>query len=414
MNKTHSDLLKIIGAALNGTTLQLSAPLNWEELFDFLCRGKLHGVTFQCISTLPEELLPPPEMMALWKRITFNNGLRQIFSRNQISAFLNKAQEQGLHPVLFKGITLAALYPDSNMRFSCDADILISPEERQRAENVFQEMGYTYDEASSKEHVPVFRIQKNGQTMKFELHDCLWEDYEGKQTELLDSLELSKESSLIHDTFVGISACTLGYTEHLIYQLFHIAKHFAFEGLPLRYLIDITVYLNAHNDKIDYSRFWKALSLLKYDIFACSLLRICEEYFGLIPRIIPKEYRNIKVDDTFLMDLIYAGNVDDNDIENWASTEMIASYFLRQNEASTSKTQRWLDTFFPKADDLKDHFSYAKKYHILLPIAWIHRFFSAIHYHFICLRKGYSSTDTLNKANYRISLLSQLNMLETK
>jgi len=40
MNKTHSDLLKIIGAALNGTTLQLSAPLNWEELFDFLSRLK--------------------------------------------------------------------------------------------------------------------------------------------------------------------------------------------------------------------------------------------------------------------------------------------------------------------------------------------------------------------------------------
>jgi len=414
MNKTHHDLLTIIGASLNGTTPQLSLPMDWAELYDLFCRGNLAGVTFKCVSSLPEALLPPPEIQARWKTIAFKNGLRQIFSRNQISIFLEKAHTQGLQPVLFKGVTLAALYPDCNMRFSCDADVLISPKERLLAEQIFRDMGYTYDENSSKEHVPVFRITQNGQSMKFELHDCLWEDYEGKQTELLDSLELTQKESFIKDTFVGISSHTLGYTEHLIYQLFHTAKHFAFEGLPLRYLTDITMYINAHNDKIDYSRFWSALKLLKYDTFACALLRICETYFGLIPRIIPAAYKNVTVDDTFLMDLIYAGKVDDTDIENWASTEMITSYFLRQNEAATSKFRRWLDTFFPKADDLKDHFSYAKKHHILLPIAWIHRFINAVHYHIICKRKGFSSTDTLNKANYRISLLSQLNMLETK
>lgn len=414
MNKLHNDLLTIIGASLKGETPHLTAPIDWENIYSLLCSGKLHGVAFQCISTLPEELLPSPELLGRWKYITFNNGLRQMFLKHQLTMISDNANFQNLSLTLFKGITLAALYPQPNMRFSCDADILVPPAQRDQAEKLFLDMGYTKDESASKEHVPVYRLYKNGQMMKIELHDCLWEDYEGKQTELLDSLELTNPSTFIRDTFLGVPATTLGYTEHLIYQIFHIAKHFAFEGLPLRYLTDITVYINAHDAKIDYKRFWEALKLLKYDVFTCSILRVCEEYFGLIPRIIPSEYNEVRIDETFLLDLIYAGKVDDKEIENWASTEMISAYFLRKNEAGTTKLQRFKSTFFPAADELKEHFSYAQKHRFLLPVAWIHRFFRAFRYHIICKTKGYSSTETLNKANYRISLLSQLNMLETK
>ena len=414
MDYLHNNLLSLIGASLTNTPAKLTAPIDWDKLYDLLIIGKLNGVTYKCASTLSNELMPPKSILENWKYISFKHGIRQLFFRHQLSLLLQSAKEQDIQLVLFKGITLATLYPDPNMRFSCDADIYVAPSQRKKAEALLVAQGYIIDMGASKEHVPVYRIAKNGQSMKIELHDSLWEDYEGKQISLLDSLGITDNSTFIEDSFLGISGYTLGYTEHLIYQIFHIAKHFAFEGLPLRYLTDITVYLNAHHNNIDYNRFWESVRLLKYDIFTSSILRICEEYFGLIPRIIPPQYRDVQISQTFLLDLIHAGKVSDHEIEHWASTEMIASYFVRKNEAQTSKLRRWQSTFFPNANELKIHFSYAQKHQILLPIAWIHRFFRACKYHILCKKKGYSSTEALNKANYRIDLLNQLNMLETK
>ena len=339
--------------------------------------------------------------------------MKQLASTQELRRILKLANEQNLTPVLFKGIVLAALYPEPSMRFSSDADIFIPSDQRPAMEQLLVSQGYTLIPGASKEHVPVYHINAGNRYLRIELHDCLWEDYTGTQADILESLQLTSPDTLLTLFPLGIPVLTLGHTEHLIYQLFHIAKHFAFEGLRLRFLTDLTLFINTYKREIDFTRFWSAMELLGYSSFCDSLFRICIHYLSMSDDVLPSSKGNPPLNEAFLEDIVLAGKVGDSQVNNWASTDMLASYFMRNNTASSGLKHK-LEILFPMPSALKDKFSYAKKCPLLLPIAWIHRFFNAFRYSILCKKQNQSASDVLSNAEYRLELMKSVGLIETK
>ncbi len=414
MDKYISDILKLAGASITNDVPDITGEIDWDQTYHLLSKGKLTGITYNTVAKLPEDVKPESGFLARWKGQVFSRGMHQLMANGELSRVLSAATEKGLHPIPFKGILLSCLYPEPNMRFSCDADIYIDTSEKAEMETLLVSLGFTPNLEHSIEHVAVYQNFKSGHKLAIELHDCLWEDYVGPQTKVLESLKLTSPDTLIHTTACGISVCTLGHTQHLIYQIFHAAKHFAFDALPMRYLLDLTVFINAHYNHIDFPAFWDAMKKLSYDKFSHSLFQICVSYMGMNEGSLNPAYVSLPLNESLLVDLVDAGRELDPKIGHWASKEAILPYFLRQNKIGTTEFERKKSRYFPSAEELKDKFGYAKKCKLLLPVAWCHRFISAFIYVVRNKIQKRSTTTIFSNADYRLALLQDLGMLEEK
>lgn len=414
MKQLYEQILTLVKTSIHCEDYIPEKAIPWQETYDILNTGKLTGIVYHNISQLPDSCRPKVHILNPWKESVFQKGFRQLLSFQELNRVLQASQKRGLHPVIFKGITLAALYPEPNMRFSSDSDILIPPAERSHMETLLLDMGYSFVKSASKQHVPVYKISQADRFLKIELHDCLWEDYTGLQADLLEQLQLSAPETLLHTTACNIPVTTLGYEQHLIYQVFHIAKHFAFEGLPLRYLVDLTLYINAYHNQINPSHFWEVMKKLKYDVFCDALFKICIHYLGMNASLLSTEYKRYALNEALLLDILTAGKGVGTGAEAWAGTDTLAPYLMRNTQAASTHFLQKIHMLFPCPSELKNKYSYAKKHKLLLPIAWMHRFLSAAGYSMYCKNQGTSSNDAYNKINYRLGMMKDLKMVDFK
>lgn len=414
MNPAYQNIFTLAKAAiLRQAPEVLHAPIDWAETIDLLRRGKLQGIVYKAVSELSEESRPEPDFLNGWKFDSFRNGFKQLASTQEVRRVIESANKQNLYPILFKGLILAALYPEPSMRYSSDADMFISEEQRPAMEELLISLGYSKIPEASKEHVPVYRINSENRHLTIELHDCLWEDYTGTQAEVLKALNFTNPDTILELSPFGFPIHSLGHEEHLAYQIFHIAKHFAFEGMRLRFLTDIALFVNTYKDQINFEHFWQSMDKLGYCEFCGAVFNICSTYLGMTNSVLKPEHASLAINEQLLLDIVLAGKVGNHQTENWASTDMLASYFMRENKAS-SGIKRKLEIFFPMPSDLKDKFSYAKKCPILLPIAWLHRFFSAARYTILCKIKKQSASDVLSNAEYRLNLMKSVGLVDEK
>ena len=93
-----------------------------------------------------------------------------------------------------------------------------------------------------------------------ELHVNLYDEiiqevwFQGMRDEdfILESLrrEKTKEESYL----------TLGCTDHLLFLMLHMVKHFIISGTSLGMMLDTALFFRKHRAKIDTDRIWKILA----------------------------------------------------------------------------------------------------------------------------------------------------------
>lgn len=330
-----------------------------------------------------------------------------------IRRVVEAAKERGLTFVLFKGCILSNLYPNYIERSSCDTDIFVYREEKEQALNLLHELGYTELAEKSNPEVTALKYERGRVSHVIELHTCLWEDYEGRRMDILESMEITKRETLINLKVCGFEVTTLGYEQHLIFQLFHIIKHFSLEGVGLKYLADIALYVDAYGKYIDKDSLWKKLDMLGFSKFSYYIFVICAEFLGMDTEILngQKIEMGPEVVD-FMQDLLQAGKIYGDKSAGWQILGMMTPYFTGNRGTSQSKWKRKLEVVFPRAKDLPDEFAYAKKMKFLLPVAWVHK---AVNYLIRWSKYKdimYNTSEKLEVAEHRIALMKGLGLLE--
>lgn len=410
MEKSYRIVIELLHASMYKKTLHLSEILSneeWEEVIKLLEMNKMLGVSYKTVEMLSDEEKPSKEIMNAWKNKAFAIGIMQMQKNIYIRNFLEEANKRGLTLVLFKGIPLAELYPEPAMRYSCDTDIFVYKEEKEMAEQLLLEQGFVH--VGGKENVPDY-IKDN--KVKIELHSRLWEDYENEQTKYLDLLSLTNREKIVCDNFNGVKIYTLGYNEHFIFQMFHIIKHFSLEGVGIKYLMDVSLYVNKYIHLLDKEYFWEVMKQLNYDIFCDAFLKLAVEYFGMNKDILNEKYASKRYSDELLDDIFMVGKLGADDDSAWKVMHLLMPYYLQEREVPCSRWQRMRYIVFPKAEELSDYYSYAKKNRFLLPVAWIHRIINRI---LKDNNKQEEDVDTLKKTKkveHRLKLLKDMELTE--
>ena len=263
------------------------------------------------------------------------------------------------------------------------------------------EEDYLLKEEDSKEKVLVYEHKTSGHYI--EIHLQLWEDYEGKKIDILKGLRLEGEENLIQTKVFGQELTTMKPTNHLIYQIFHIVKHFCVQGISIRYLLDTSLFADRYMDEIDWKYFWQAMEQLEYTEFCKQFFSLGVKYFKLNVNVLP-EGKTVEVpdEDVFVQDMVMAGMVNENQKGAYQIWGIMSPYVTGEIQPASSKFGRMLQTLFPSAENIRDDFSYAKRHKILLPIAWVHRCIDYLIYRKKHPDESYGVNTKINAAEYRV------------
>lgn len=417
MEKRIDGFLHLVDFALHGEYVPHGkqknscdfSELDYKEVYTM---AKVNNLAPILYSTVMEKLQldTTDETIKEWKANAAYHTIRQSLVCEELKKVLKGAKERSLEFVLFKGLVLADLYPQYKLRSSSDTDIFVYEDQSKEAVQLLLDLGYEKQEEGSKEEVPVFYSPKSKH--KIELHYSIYEDYKGSKIEVFEKMNLVDKSTLIQlDVCNGIRVTTLGYTEHLIYQIFHIAKHFSVEGVGVRYITDIVLYVNQYYTSIHWEEFWENISLVNYDTFVQYIFSIGIHYFQLNENVLEgRKILEIEKLEPLILDLIACGEVVKKKNASWQILGTMTPYFAGDAAVSDSKLIQRIRIIFPTISLLSKDYSYAKRYKILLPIAWFHRWIKFGIRRVKARKDWYSSSEKIRIAEHRLSLMKMLDL----
>jgi hypothetical protein len=366
--------MQLLWAGLYGDNCigDIDNSVNWEEVYQILGKNGLLPMVYPVIAKNKDILKVPDILMTPWKKYALYCSVSEGAKKHAIQRIVEGAHLKNLTLVIFKGCVIAEAYPQPSLRTSCDTDILVYENELAAAMQFLQELGYASLENGEKKKV--FNFYSEELDHKIELHTCLWEDLSGPIADILIKMKLDQKESLIQVMACDVLINTLGYTQHLIFQMFHIIKHFSIEGVTAKYLVDITVYINKYFDKIDLNRFWNSMEMLGYSTFCMVFFELCYSYLNLNSEIFNNRERYMIVGmDDLLIDIINVGRIFDKPVTNWQVMPMMMPYLSGQKNIDQNQFKYAFHRLFPSPSEISDVYAYAKKNMLLLPIAWVHR-----------------------------------------
>lgn len=380
--------------------------LDWEQLFCEARAGNILSVLVSCIQKFPESLQPTQLSKLLKESVSLKKRRHRDY--DMLQRIFGEADNRNIQLVLFKGPVFAHLYPDYDLRYYDDFDLLVSPEELDMTVELLESFGFKMSHHMSKQYVYCFRKDNYSD---IELYTKLWENLSPKKEKQLLELGLDEEAALLNTTACGMVVTTLGYEQHLIYQMHHIAKLLLFQGMELRHYVDVTLYVNQYIHKIDVAHFWESMKNLQYRKFAEIFCQICVHYFGMKKEFLPEGSWQAEVTEQwittfFRVGLLGCGCAD----TRIASAIVYQSYFSNRGE-KPSRKKMWRVTLFPRIKDLSGRYRYAKQHKWLLPVAWFHR---AIRYvlTLVSKKRKKAVSEPMRQAEEKMVVLEKMGLLK--
>jgi len=416
MDKISDLLFALIRCAIHGTepnkdALASLSETEWLELFSTASKKRVAAVVYSVLEKYGAFGSENAGVQERWKTSAKSAVLRQMEITRAVYKINAESVKRGVAPVFIKGPIIADLYPHYAQRRSFDIDILVTDGEKEAAVQMLEDMGYEQNQASSKNHVQVFSSINPASVI--ELHTRLWEDYEGHKISVLESLNL--DGNCVPVKACGLDIMTLEPTRHLIYQIFHIVKHFIIDSISARYLLDITLFIKKYEAQIDFGIFWSSMEALGYAQFCKQFFNLCGFYLGLDISFFTGSKPVLDLDAQSLMADIMGGGVTAKaGQDHWQIMGIMTPYFVGEKKVSKTSFGRKFDAIFLRPKDLQGKFVYAQKYKILLPVAWVHRGIEYLRQYSRRKSNTQSVGEKLKITEHRLYLLNRLGLVDEK
>lgn len=214
----------------------------WEKVYIHACCQGVRGITYSAVNTLPEELKPDSGTLLSWAIGTHNIKMGVRKCRKVLSDLCRSSADQGLEPVLLKGFSTAALYPEPELRESGDIDLWF-PDRSTEADEMFRNLGCKVDHSLPKHSVCRFKgvTVENHHTLlglfvpqnvslESTLHD-VWKKEGGRPLPVTDNVSITHPGPDFSMLFNGRHLCA------------HLATQFV-----LRHLIDWAMLCKAYHE----------------------------------------------------------------------------------------------------------------------------------------------------------------------
>ena len=357
MNEIETIELEIIKEIMTGKPADIPEETDWKELFLETREQSLSSFAYVWID---KHTIPDKALMSNWKLEMSAYAQRWYYMLEEQKEILNLLHGQGYAVAVLKGYANAYLFPYPEVRYSNDIDLLVRWEEYDQIYEFLLNQGYELlEEKEEKKHH--FEVKKNG--VVFEIHK------RPGGTRLEDGRGGSKVIHMFQDSMNQIEQVDLyGYSIPILppmlnglMLLMHTAEHLH-GGLGIRHLLDWMAYAEHYlNDDIWMNEFCKLARIPELERLAMILTRTCQIYLGLREDIVwckcIEEQTCRELMEYLIMEGDLGHKIGDQDRE------------VRLVAEAQGNMGFWTVFYDSSLYSLPA----ARKYKILLPIAWIYQ-----------------------------------------
>lgn len=358
MNQTEQVFLSLLRGYVCGQKLNALPTADWQALYDLAQSHNVTGLVGRILADLPADHRPPKALA-----VAFRQAMGQTLMAYEKRMAAVQVMEQTLTnahiPYLtVKGACTAAAYPDPSLRTSGDTDIVLTPDNQQKAVRTLEQRGF----AKKVTHDDVVMLTLRG--FEFELHTRLESINDGSRALLANPFAPEVAYNKSKNVWVLQPVYAVYYT------VLHLLHHIKTGGAGVRMLLDTDLLLRK-----DPSLAPKVLELAARSGLARSfgcIFSLCKQWLDTpLPCSVPAL-------DTDTVEK-FAAVILGGGVFGHGNGNTGAVFLARQKAANGSKTPftRLVALFrycFPKADYMAYQFPYLIRRPWLLPFAYLHRF----------------------------------------
>lgn len=288
--------------------------------------------------------------------------IQYAYELNQLRALIEAFHLENIRYCLLKGYYVSQTYPVPHRRLMSDVDFLVDPGSFDVACRVLVDFGYRLNAGCITDKEWLF---EKDNTLSIELHRHLFYP--------------DLPSYTFFDTPVFLDSCgplSLGDFEivvpepmmHAVYMVAHMSRHFEVSGFGIRHLLDLMYFCDTY--ELDLMCLHENVGGIGRGKFFAAIVSICIQWLGWDvkwPHLITNDHPELMK----LAEFIGACGVFALEDEDSERKRLYHQNWLAEAEKGFWKRIRLM--FFPPLNRLSHHYAYAKKWPILLPLAWKHR-----------------------------------------
>ena len=252
--------------------------------------------------------------------------------------------ENGIDYLPLKGIILKDYYPDPSAREFADNDILFDDAKSDLMKSLFVKRGYDVVLFKKSNH----DVYQKKPFFNFEMHRALFYEMEDN-TQYVKYYQNVLEKAPLKEGYEHY----LSNEDFYIYFTAHTYKHFRNSGCGIRTLIDYYLFLKKHELDFNY---------INQELTKIDLLDFSNKISSLSIKIFDNESLNQEEEEM----LLYIAS---------SGTYGSIEHAVKKGVAKKGKFRYLMSRLFPPMSFYKSAYPWAYKCRILIPIAWLHRFF---------------------------------------
>lgn len=326
---------------------QMPEGVTPEELYAF---AQLHAIEAMVYHGL--ERCRTKKDHPIWKNwrsradLLLTQSIVQLAERDALFAAFPTA---GIPILPVKGCWLKEQYPDIDYRQMSDLDILIHPEDAEKARAIMVSMGYTPEERASDHHDEYSKPPYMG----VELHTSLLPKDDSRYSYYLSVWERAVPAA----EHPGVSR--LRAEDEYIFFLLHLYKHIYYAGTGLRPFLDSTVYRRLWPD-MDRAYLQKEYEKLGLTVFAAQVEQLSDCWFESGEKI-PAALEPLA--ESVLSSSVYG-------TEAQRRHHTIDKLGRKYRSRFLGWAVYWLGRLFAPLREMKPQYPVLEKYPWLLPVFW--------------------------------------------
>lgn len=351
--KVSEYLLELLRCALHDETpSDKPEEISWQEVFLLAKRHSVSALAWHAVSRLPEPI--DAAVNEEWRTLNFkliNKYFNQDHELGVLSSLLSEAKIPHM-PV--KSVWLRPLYPQPFEREMCDLDILIPEEDAERAHDIAIDSGYTMMEELTTSHNTEY-VKKP--YLALELHTFL----APKESSQFSYYEDIWQRAVPTDTPYYYS---LTLEDQYIYMLAHSEKHYSLRGTGIRSYLDLFVFLNHYQDRLDRTYIEAELRKLQIYEFAVTAEALAFSWFS-------KERLPLSEAAEEMAYYVFSGATYGQ--ANGKDKNALRSLMADGKSAKQARFSFFMRIVFLPYDKMTVQFPSLKKVPFLLPFYWIWR-----------------------------------------
>lgn len=339
-------LIALLKAAIKKEPLP-SAPdsIDWKELVDISKKQQVYSII---ASVLDPSLLPKAQAGALVGYVQ-SELLRLLSMKNELEELEQELMQKQIKFMLLKGSVIRNYYPQQKMRQMSDIDILYDYTKRDELLKIMKSRGFRL--TTSCENSDDFFKEP---FYTFEWHRELFFDEHQfcPHFDLWNNAVADEKNPYKYH---------IESTEHFVYTICHMYKHYATNGCGVRFLCDIYVLMN-YGEPIDMPSAMARLDEIGIKEFAEDAIVLTNAVFNDMP---------VTENQQKMLDFLLSSGVYGN---------LVVDYTKKLEEFNGSKFRYLFRRLFPEKKKMLAEYRKLEKKPYLLPVYYIIRLFTKMKY----------------------------------